>query len=506
MNRKKKEQENNNARQENQQIDRQFEFKIFEDDVVRLRGRKGFGLVTQLAWESDSELSSSDSEEDSERLEPNHVRVNWVERLETSQPADQIEVIDRTFMHGDLVTLVTDPQGQIGTVVDVIVLANVYLFDGKDVKHVKEIDTTILKPIHSFHPGEYVVKDDSLLGIVDDCICDVELILEDGSRCTVEEANPDFLVPTDIQTLTDDFEIDNGSYYPSQDVSVKTEILKKAKWIKGNYACVVGGGTGSKRGRIKGKRRNRRKKKEFKAKVLKVVPKTVIVNWSSSNNILVANEMPSGTCAPSEIVVLDYFESTKWQIGDHCLFQTSEFETHKSDEKTKETKHTHQQFNPAEKKLPTNKVQPIYRKGNSRSKRVRQKAKSKLEKEATNYLNDSGIITRTKTIVQVLWQDGSHSDGILATELMPYDLLMDHFFPNDYVLHMETNKTGTVKKVNAKDRTCIVRWLSAAESALMDRPQISEVSQNGMIQCRTFPIYDHDKKVVNVCEEKNERT
>ena len=103
----------------------------------------------------------------------------------------------RSFLHGDVCTLASDPQGQIGTVVDVSLHLDLK-FPHQDrqfthftwraciirlvssiptqppfidcvvlVSDLSKVASHLVKPVHPFFPGKYVVKG-AVLGVVDD--------------------------------------------------------------------------------------------------------------------------------------------------------------------------------------------------------------------------------------------------------------------------------------------------------------------------------------------------
>eukprot|EP01117_Protostelium_nocturnum_P004808 TRINITY_DN1745_c0_g1_i2.p1 TRINITY_DN1745_c0_g1~~TRINITY_DN1745_c0_g1_i2.p1 ORF type:complete len:575 (-),score=210.91 TRINITY_DN1745_c0_g1_i2:2-1726(-) len=74
-------------------------------------------------------------------------------------------------------------------------------------------------------------------------------------------------------------------------------------------------------------------------------------------------------------------------------------------------------------------------------------------------------IKRTKTFVDVQWQDSTISHHVSSIDLIPADNFLDEdFWPEDPVVQRIPSanspiKVGIVKKVNETERTCIVRWI-----------------------------------------------
>lgn len=77
-----------------------------------------------------------------------------------------------------------------------------------------------------------------------------------------------------------------------------------------------------------------------------------------------------------------------------------------------------------------------------------------------------GTVVHTQTYVSVCWQDGSFSDSLRATQLVPVQhMLHSDFWPEDFVVEREgeimggRKRVGVVKRVLAEARTCEVMWL-----------------------------------------------
>eukprot|EP00456_Euglypha_rotunda_P043795 TRINITY_DN34373_c0_g2_i2.p1 TRINITY_DN34373_c0_g2~~TRINITY_DN34373_c0_g2_i2.p1 ORF type:complete len:145 (-),score=36.39 TRINITY_DN34373_c0_g2_i2:11-445(-) len=101
--------------------------QIFEDDVVVRKGSENqgdmdVGLVAKVGWDSDNDEEEEEEDEDSKCA---HIR--WLDLAETLEEAEDLSVIDRSFLHGDVVVEANKPEGQIGTVVGVNLLVDVKL-------------------------------------------------------------------------------------------------------------------------------------------------------------------------------------------------------------------------------------------------------------------------------------------------------------------------------------------------------------------------------------------
>ncbi|XP_038064255.1 (E3-independent) E2 ubiquitin-conjugating enzyme-like [Patiria miniata] len=72
-------------------------------------------------------------------------------------------------------------------------------------------------------------------------------------------------------------------------------------------------------------------------------------------------------------------------------------------------------------------------------------------------------VTHTRTLVDVMWQDGTLQKGVVSTDLFPDHQLDElEFFPGDFVTKNNEdleNVYGLVCKTDHKERTCLVQWI-----------------------------------------------
>src|SRR5690606_37086678 len=104
------------------------------------------------------------------------------------------------------------------------------------------------------------------------------------------------------------------------------------------------------------------------------------IDPQNAENSTILNSGPPENCNPQDLIVLDYFAYTRWQIGDIALY----------------------------------------------SKKV----------EGTDEIEEKTIlIVSTRSTCDVLWQDGRTERGIPSVELIPMKEVMEgDFMPDDYVL------------------------------------------------------------------------
>jgi hypothetical protein len=129
---------------------RAADVQLFQEDVVQSLANPGrIGLVTRVGGDSsDSESSDSEEEEDDEKhdrtLAEGCARIVWIDSQESVENVMDIQVVDRAFMHGDVVTLASDPLGQTGTVVDVDMSVDLEL-SSKEI--MRDVDSRLLRRV-----------------------------------------------------------------------------------------------------------------------------------------------------------------------------------------------------------------------------------------------------------------------------------------------------------------------------------------------------------------------
>ena len=101
-----------------------------------------------------------------------------------TEPNAELRVLDRAFLHGDIVARASDALGQTGNVTAVNVDVDLRFEDGTKVRHVS---TKRLTHVRNFRPGHYAVYD-NWVGRIEEVCDDVTLRFEDGSECLVRNA------------------------------------------------------------------------------------------------------------------------------------------------------------------------------------------------------------------------------------------------------------------------------------------------------------------------------
>ncbi|CAM6052072.1 unnamed protein product [Sphagnum compactum] len=250
------------------------------------------------------------------------------------------------------------------------------------------------------------------LGRVEDVVDNVTVLFKDGSKCKVFQADIDRLVPVSEIPLFDK----ESPYYPGQRVrGASPRALKGAKWLRGSWKATRMEGT-----------------------VVDVEAGSVLVHWISASATH-SSAVPSEQQEAKNLVPMMCFAHTNWQLGDRTL-------------------------------LPEGKLNGVTMAGTHGDSAAAEALKKDKMAER------SALVVNTRTVVDVLWQDGTQSNQVSACSLIPVDHLGDHdFWPERYVLERgsdgeglenEVRRVGVVKTVDAKQRTAFVRWLKP-----VDRPE-----------------------------------
>lgn len=299
---------------------------VYRQDVVSCSKHEGLlGVVMEVAGDSDSDGSitdDSDSEgegeehvgdpgdseakgddknytdgdDENDSLPDGQVRIVWTDGAETTDNIGDITVVDRGFLHGDIVASAADPTGQLGLVVDVNITVDLLASNGEVIKQVSSKD---LKRIREFTVGDYVVRG-PWLGRVDDVLDNVTILFDDGSVCKVVRADPLRLQPVSKPVIDDA----NCPYYPGQRIrAVSSSVFKSSRWLSGLW-----------------------KPTRLEGTVIKVQTASVIVYWVASAYFGIganSSNVPAEEQSPKDLNLLDCFSYANWQLGDWCLLPPS---------------------------------------------------------------------------------------------------------------------------------------------------------------------------------------
>ncbi|KAK3163760.1 hypothetical protein QOZ80_1AG0007990 [Eleusine coracana subsp. coracana] len=511
---------------------------IYREDVVSLKSKEDArGLVLEVAGDYDSEGSITDDDDvddddgtDTEEhehknahvaenggtdgdnasngadidsqssLPDNKVRVLWIDGSEKTEDFADVVVVDRSFLHGDLVASASDPTGQVGLVVDVDLVVDLQAANGDIIKGISSKD---LKRIREFNVGDYVVSG-PWIGRVDEVLDNVNVLFDDGSVCKVTRADP-----TRLKQASGPIHPDTACpFYPGQRVkAVSSSVFKTSRWLSGLW-----------------------KANRLEGTVTKVEIAAVIVFWIASAHFATDQQLvPFEEQNPKDLTLLSCFSYANWQLTDWCLpsqytsscaedalIESSEPKGLNSDEHMSskgacsessnllsdiadsqaEDQRTEADMNHRQTDGDSHAdglsmsdgdnssvgkesesgtvVSTIPKEGSQDNATHRKKIrkvflkKDKRTKRRDDSFERALLIVNSHTKVDVIWQDGTKECGVTSTSLIPIHSPNDHdFFPEQYVVDKVSNdvddssepkRVGLVRSVNAKDRTASVSW------------------------------------------------
>ncbi|XP_044497166.1 probable ubiquitin-conjugating enzyme E2 24 [Mangifera indica] len=365
-------------------------------------------LLSDYDWESFSESGSSDGQEELDTWYGAHAS-SILSRLEESiGKIDDFLSFDRGFIHGDIVCPVTDPSGQMGRVINIDILLNMENMHGNIMK---EVSSKNILRIRSILAGDYVVQG-AWLGRVDKVIDSVTVVFDDGTKCEVTATDQEKLLPVSTNNF---FEDSQFPYYPGQRVMLRLSSASKSiRWLCGTQ-----------------------KENHVEGTVSKVDAGLVYVDWLASalTGCAFSLPCPSRLQDSKNLTLLSGFSHANWQLGDWCM-------------------------------LPVADCKGILGPSCISASICHNKKFKRRNLSLT--LAEIFVIIRTKTKVDVVWQDGSYSLGVDSATLLPISVVNAHeFWPEQFVLEKgicddphitSSHKWGVVRGVDAKEKTVRVQW------------------------------------------------
>ncbi|XP_052181726.1 probable ubiquitin-conjugating enzyme E2 24 isoform X2 [Diospyros lotus] len=364
--------------------------------------------------DSFSESSISEEQDDNEILYGGQARSILSSLKETIGKIDDFLSFERRFTRGEFVCSVTDPSGQMGRVINVDVFVDLESLHGKIIT---DVNSERLQKIRSISVGDSVVVG-PWLGRVDKVIDTVTILFDDGSKSKFTTMGSGKLLPLSPDLLEDS----EYPYYPGQRVRVElSTVSKPARWL-----C------------------SRWKEKQDKGTICSVEAGFVHVDWLACA-LGSCESVPAPPCLQDSknVTLLSCFSHENWQLGDWCVLPTAEL------------KCSQQQVFPSSSICGVTKEQNQYHGG-----------------------QEIFVIVKTKSKVDVLWQDGSYSTGLSSHSLFPVNFLDAHdFWPGQFVLEKGTGeyphdltgrRWGTVRCMDAKERIVRVKWKTLPANQVID--------------------------------------
>ncbi|XVF27643.1 hypothetical protein REPUB_Repub14bG0125900 [Reevesia pubescens] len=366
-------------------------------------------LLTNSDWESFSESGSSEEQEEADFLYSGQACTILSSLEESIGKIDDFLSFERGFLHGDIVRSVTDPCGQMGRVTNIDMFVDLENVHGKIIKN---INSKQLLKIRSIFVGDYVVNA-TWIGMVDKVVDCVSIVFDDGSKSEVTALDHEKLVPV-CPNIIDDSQY---PYYPGQRVQVvPSNVSKSTRWLCGTW-----------------------RENQDEGTVSGVDAGFVYVDWISSaqfDHDLSASPPPCLQEA-KDLTLLSCFSHANWQLGDWCMLSFADCQG-----TTEKFLHAS-----AHDIIEGNrKLEKGFKRGNLGSR-----------------LEEMFVIFKTRTKVDVVWQDGTCGLGLDSQTLLPVGVANAHeFWPHQFVLEKGTSgncqRWGVVRGVDAKERTVKVQW------------------------------------------------
>ena len=286
------------------------------------------------------------------------------------------------------------------------------------------------------------------LGFVDECWCDVSLRFPDGSECTVEAAKGrDLRDPRHSDEAMVE-ETKSSLFYPGQELTGRAAVWRQAVWHKGSKAVPS--------------------RYNHTGVVYNVNPVRVLVQWVTGPEQYSDETATEVDLSQTPLSVLSCYEHARMMLGDRVmlsqeLMREAMGEEEAKNEESKEAERQRGYNEDAERKA----AESAAARAAGQTARVRGGGKERAaatRRQEQRTLSDTSrrcaLITRSRTSVSILWQNGVREDNIPSINLLPRtDLIDNDFMPTDYVLVRGSQRLATVLSVNPTDRTCRVRWL-----------------------------------------------
>ncbi|CAN6345901.1 unnamed protein product [Urochloa humidicola] len=374
-----------------------------------------------FANDSDSEsysgTSDSEDQEECEFTYSDHAQNILSSLDESIGKIDNFLTFERGFLHGDIVCPVSDPSGQLGRVVGVAMFVDLETSSG-DI--IKDVNSKKLSRVKSFVSGDTVVMG-PWIGRVIRAFDLVTVSFSDGAKCEMLLRDSEALKP--IPPIL--FEDAPYFYYPGQRVRiVQPSNCKSATWLCGSWRPSRNDGV-----------------------VSRVDVGLVHVNWITSVTNVWGDKSssPPNIQYPKDLTLLSCFPYANWQLGDWCALTTDD--------------HGCLWMDSGDSCIL------------SKAWKCDSHGHRRLENYSSGY-SQTYVVSKTKSTVDVLWQNGSISLGLEPQTLVPVSTLGDYdFWPGQFVLEKlsvedsaRCQRTGIVRDVDALERTVNVKWISPSGS------------------------------------------
>lgn len=400
--------------------------------------------MTDSDWESSSESSGSDDQEDIDFLYGGQAQSILSSLEESIGRIDDFLSFERTFAYGDVVCSLSDPSGQMGRVVSVDVLVDLENNQGNVLKNV---NSKKLLKIRSISEGDCVING-PWLGQVQRVVDRLSVLFDDGTKYEITTLENDKILPQNPNFLEDS----QYPYYPGQRVKVKSSTASKsARWLCDNWRDNHDEGT-----------------------VCSVEAGLVYVNWLASVPLGSNSNVNTPPCwqDSKNLTLLSCFSHANWQLGDWCMLPVAD-----------QKEQVEQMIRDSSDSYLPNK--------HSMARECRRR-------NLNSSMDELFIIGKIKTKVDIIWQNGEHTLGSDPQNLVPVNVINTHeFWPHQFVMEKGTSdddkssnqRWGVILSVDAKEHTVNVQWRTAPTSKpddLAGEPTTETVSAYELVEHPDF--------------------
>ncbi|CAN4078935.1 unnamed protein product [Withania somnifera] len=390
-------------------------------------------------FDSVSESSSYDDQDYVEYLYGGHACSILSSLEESISKIDDFLSFEREFMYGDIVCSEKDPSGQMGKVVNVEMTVDLENTYGSKIRYVDSKDLVKIRPVSV---GDYVVMG-PWLGKVEKIVDKLKVLFDDGAKSEFSAEGSELLTPISPDLVEDP----HYPFYPGQRVQVQSVSASGST----NWLCGVKGG------------------KREQGTIYAVEAGVVHVDWIGCGS-LGCEKMPSPPKLQDseKLMLLSCFSHAKWQLGDCCVLPAADSK------------------NSLRKSIQS--TPPM--------EEDRQLNKASQKNNRSSIFCQVAVISKTRTKVDVLWQDGSVTTGLDSDSVFPVNIVDAHeFWPEQFVLEKGTGddllvpspkRWGVVRCVDAKERTVKVKWTTYS----LNEPNNSRVEQSENV-VSAYELMDH---------------
>ena len=435
------------------------------------------GIVERAPNSSDEDSDPDDDEIEDDnhisrggKLPPGTAKVRWNKREDVrTEFTENLVLVDRVFLLGDIVARSIDQLGQTGIVAGMRMFCDVRKADGSVLSRVP---TRLLKPLASCRPGALVVHATGhWLGRVDEVFDNVQITFDDGASCKVMRTGANSLrvhSPTmDEQTW----------FWPGMRVSASREILRRSKWIKGSFRAGYA---------------------DKVATVLRVQAAQVLVRWLAAAPVDEKDagqnsaEPPSDTQRPSRLIELTQHHARScWRLAEHALLTPSN-ELRLATEKEQAARGEDEGAGIGSSAEPVEGRDASL--ASKRSSGNRQEQTSHVRQPSP--IDDCVEIVGCHTRVDIIWQDGTQELDGAAVQYAPAKHVDGYyeFWPQDYVVGTSIKDgisppVGVVESVNHDQRMCVVKWRDGDSSKDGAGGEATETARE-KVKHEMVPVYD----------------